>query len=190
MKSIYERVLNLRNRISLDGNNTIYDEDYLLLDEVLDYLESIEQRAQEELYNNTVDIYNELKTGIKKKKESEIVIFGDLFIRFENTLVLRKRRKKMEEQIKKLQEELEIVKKERDNLILEKKKTFIKTRLNNSITYCRRLPVKKALIINRNYIEALHRYETRALQPLIDDYGYDLVVECMNELFLKEKENE
>lgn len=40
-KSIYERVLNLRNRISLDGDDTIYEEDHLLLDEVLDLIENI-----------------------------------------------------------------------------------------------------------------------------------------------------
>ena len=39
-KSIYERILDLRNRISLDGDDTIYEEDYLLLDEVLDLIES------------------------------------------------------------------------------------------------------------------------------------------------------
>lgn len=39
-ESIYERVLDLRNRISLDGDDTIYDEDYLLLDEVLEYIEN------------------------------------------------------------------------------------------------------------------------------------------------------
>ena len=40
-KSIYERILDLRNRISLDGDDTIYEEDYLLLDEVLDLIENI-----------------------------------------------------------------------------------------------------------------------------------------------------
>ena len=40
IESIYERVLSLRNRISLDGDDTIYEEDYLLLDEVsLDLIE-------------------------------------------------------------------------------------------------------------------------------------------------------
>lgn len=70
-EDLLERVLNLRNRISLDGDDTIYEEDYLLLDEVLDYIGSIEQRVQEELYNNTVDIYNELEIGIKIKKARE-----------------------------------------------------------------------------------------------------------------------
>lgn len=46
-KSIYERVLDLRNRISLDGDDTIYEEDYLLLDEVLDYIENYEQKVQD-----------------------------------------------------------------------------------------------------------------------------------------------
>lgn len=39
-ESIYERVLDLRNRISPLGNDMIYDEDYLLLDEVLEYIEN------------------------------------------------------------------------------------------------------------------------------------------------------
>lgn len=46
-KSLYERVLELRNRISLDGDDTIYDEDYLLLDEVLDYIKNnIEEKEK------------------------------------------------------------------------------------------------------------------------------------------------
>ena len=73
VKSIYERVLNLRNRISLDGDDTIYEQDYLLLDEVLDYIESNEQRTQEKLYNDTVDIYNELEIGIKFKKQEKLL---------------------------------------------------------------------------------------------------------------------
>lgn len=69
IKSIYERVLDLRDRISLDGDNTIYEEDYLLLDEVLDLIENIggedtDIETQMYDYNNTVDIYNELKKGI------------------------------------------------------------------------------------------------------------------------------
>ncbi len=72
-KSMYERILDLRNRISLDGDDTIYEEDHLLLDEVLDYIESNEQRAQEKAYNDTVDIYRELKIGkeLKEKKEKQ-----------------------------------------------------------------------------------------------------------------------
>ena len=47
-KSIYDRVLNLRNRISLDGDDTIYEQDYLLLDEVLDLLDLIENIGGED----------------------------------------------------------------------------------------------------------------------------------------------
>ena len=77
-KSIYERVLDLRDRISLDGDDTIYEEDYLLLDEVLDLIENsggwytdIETQIYD--YNNTVDIYNELKIGIKFKKQEKLL---------------------------------------------------------------------------------------------------------------------
>ena len=80
----------------------------------------------------------------------------------------------MEEQIKRLQEELEIVKKERDNLRLEKKKTFIKTRLKN-----------------KSHTQGLYpTYEKETVQELIREYGQGLVVECMIELFSKEEENE
>ena len=82
-KSIYERVLDLRNRISLDGDDTIYEQDHLLLDEVLDYIEINEQRAQEKTYNDTVDIYNELRIGIKFKKQEQLL---ELYIDLANTL--------------------------------------------------------------------------------------------------------
>lgn len=72
-KSIYERVLSLRNRISLDGDDTIYEEDYLLLDEVLDYIEDSEQRVQEETYNDTIDIYKELEIGATIKKQEKLL---------------------------------------------------------------------------------------------------------------------
>lgn len=78
---MYERVIDLRNRLSNDGSGEIYEEDHLLLDEVLDYIESNEQRAQEEAYNDTVDIYRELEIrkelketeDLKMKKESKKV---------------------------------------------------------------------------------------------------------------------
>lgn len=77
-KSIYERVLDLRDRISLDGDDTIYEEDYLLLDEVLDLIEIIsgedtDIETQIYDYNNTVDIYNELEIGIKFKKQEKLL---------------------------------------------------------------------------------------------------------------------
>ena len=77
-KSIYERVLNLRDRISLDCDDTIYEEDYLLLDEVLDLIENIsgedtDIETQIYDYNNTVDIYNELEIGIKFKKQEKLL---------------------------------------------------------------------------------------------------------------------
>ena len=78
-KSIYERVLNLRNRISLDGDDIIYEEDHLLLDEVLDYIENNEQKAQEETYNDTVDVYKELEAGaIIKKQEKLLELYKEL----------------------------------------------------------------------------------------------------------------
>ena len=77
-KSFYERILDLRNRISLDGDDTIYEEDHLLLDEVLDLIENIgsedaDIEAQIYNYNNTVDIYNELETGIRLKKQEKLL---------------------------------------------------------------------------------------------------------------------
>lgn len=78
MKSLYERILNLRNRISLDGDDTIYEEDYLLLDEVLDLIENIsgedtDIETQIYDYNNTVDIYKELEIGVKLKKQKKLL---------------------------------------------------------------------------------------------------------------------
>lgn len=72
-QSIYERILDLRNRISLDGDDTIYEEDYLLLDEVLDYIENNEQKDQEETYNDTVDVYRELEIGARIKKQKKLL---------------------------------------------------------------------------------------------------------------------
>ncbi len=77
-KSIYERVLDLRNRISSDGDDSIHEEDHLLLDEVLDLIENsggwypdIETQIND--YNNTVDIYNEFEIGIKFKKQEKLL---------------------------------------------------------------------------------------------------------------------
>ena len=96
----------------------------------------------------------------------------------------------MEEQIKKLQEELELVKKERDSLILEKNKTFIKTRLNNVINDWQKSEIKDELV-NKNYINAMYKsYNTQVIQELIDVYGFDLVLECFYDLCLGEEENE
>src|SRR5690554_3993049 len=66
-KSIYERVLDLRNRISLDGDNTIYEEDYLLLDEVLDHIEKMNNSNYDEYL--IVDIKK--NRGIQKKYKFE-----------------------------------------------------------------------------------------------------------------------
>lgn len=96
----------------------------------------------------------------------------------------------MEEQIKKLQEELVMVRIERDNLIVEMNKTLIKTRLKKVIVDWR-IPDIKEELVNKDYISAMYKSnKTKVIQELINDYGYDLVVECMKELFLKEKENE
>ena len=77
-KSIYERVLNLRNRISLDDDDTIYEEDYLLLDEVLDLIENIggedtDIETQIYDYNNTVDVYRELEVGATIKNQEKLL---------------------------------------------------------------------------------------------------------------------
>ena len=85
-KSFYERILDLRNRISLDGDDTIYEEDHLLLDEVLDLIEYIgdenaDIEAQIYDYNNTVDIYNELEIGIRLKKQEKLLeLYRELMI--------------------------------------------------------------------------------------------------------------
>ncbi len=80
-KSIYERVLDLRDRISLDGDDTIYEEDYLLLDEVLDLIDNIGGEDTDDTdietqiydYNNTVDIYKELEAGATIKKQEKLL---------------------------------------------------------------------------------------------------------------------
>lgn len=93
----------------------------------------------------------------------------------------------MEEQIKKLQEELELVKKERDNLILSDKKRIIINQLEQKIAPYYYSDIKEKLV-NENYIMAMYQtYKTEIIQELINEYGYDLVVECMIELFLEEK---
>ena len=116
-KSIYERVINLRNRISLDGDDTIYEEDHLLLDEVLDYIENNEQRLQEKTYNDTVDIYRELEIGAKFKKQEkllelyrELMTVKDELISlayFDNAYYfIRKSEANLEKQIKELEKEI------------------------------------------------------------------------------------
>lgn len=72
-KSIYEKVSNLRNRISSYGGNVIYDKDHLLLDEVLEYIKSNQQRAQEETYNYTVSVQRELEMGATIKKQEKLL---------------------------------------------------------------------------------------------------------------------
>ena len=39
MKALYEHVLELKNKLSLDGSGEAYQEDHLVLDRVLDFLE-------------------------------------------------------------------------------------------------------------------------------------------------------
>ncbi|MFA7367891.1 MAG: hypothetical protein WC008_06225 [Bacilli bacterium] len=39
MKELYDDVIELRNRLSIDGSGEIYQEDHLTLDRVLDLLE-------------------------------------------------------------------------------------------------------------------------------------------------------
>ena len=61
----------------VDGTDEIFEEDHLLLDEVLDYIEKNEiekqQRIQEDDYNATVDIYRELEMGVKFKKQEKLL---------------------------------------------------------------------------------------------------------------------
>lgn len=93
--------------------------------------------------------------------------------------------------------------------ILEKNKTFIKTRLKDILHNYTNADVNKTFIKNelkdilynytsadvkkeipnQNYISSMFRtYETEIIQKLFNDYDYDLVVESMVELFLTEAE--
>lgn len=45
-KDLYENLVNLRNRLSNDGDGKVYEEDHLLLDWVLDLLEDIDAVPQ------------------------------------------------------------------------------------------------------------------------------------------------
>lgn len=42
VKTNYNHLVDFRNRVSLDGDDTIYDQDHLLLDVVLDLFELLE----------------------------------------------------------------------------------------------------------------------------------------------------
>ena len=44
IEPMYDRLIELRNRISLDGTDEIFEEDHLLFDEVLDYIEKNERK--------------------------------------------------------------------------------------------------------------------------------------------------
>ena len=39
IRELYNYILNLRNRLSNDGDGNIFEEDHLMLDHVLDFLE-------------------------------------------------------------------------------------------------------------------------------------------------------
>lgn len=56
----YEHLIDLRNRISLDGDDTIYEEDHLLLDFVADLFELL---AGDDVEDNT------LEKGVKDGKK-------------------------------------------------------------------------------------------------------------------------
>ena len=95
----------------------------------------------------------------------------------------------MEEQIKKLQEELESVKYERDILILSSAKKFIISQLENKIPTHYYDSIKEALLDGRYLVAINNTHNTAIMQSLIDTYSYDLVVECMTELFVPEEED-
>ena len=61
-------------------DDTIYEEDYLLLDEVLDLIENIggedkdtDIETQIYDYNNTVDVYRELEVGATIKNQEKLL---------------------------------------------------------------------------------------------------------------------
>ena len=55
-KDLYENLVNLRNRLSNDGDGKVYEEDHLLLDWVLDLLEDIDAVPQfKEQVNNFLE---------------------------------------------------------------------------------------------------------------------------------------
>lgn len=70
---------------------------------------------------------------------------------------------------------------------MEDKKKFIK----NTLEY--RIPIYfyKAIereLLKKNYLQAMvYTYDLKLMQSLIDSYGYDLVIECMIEVFATEE---
>ncbi len=63
MKKLYDEVIELRNRLSPDGSEEIYQADHLLLDRVLDLLECNEQIAHKQ--KELLDYYRELVETIE-----------------------------------------------------------------------------------------------------------------------------
>lgn len=58
----YKELIDLRNRISNHGTGEIFEEDYLLLDRILDILEILlEQLDQEEQVNAMAEFYEEMR---------------------------------------------------------------------------------------------------------------------------------
>lgn len=49
IKTLYEEVIDLRNRLSMDGDDVIYQEDHLVLDAVLDLIEKELEDAKNNL---------------------------------------------------------------------------------------------------------------------------------------------
>ena len=70
---------------------------------------------------------------------------------------------------------------------MEDKKKFIINTLEYRIPIYYYNGIKRELL-KGNYLQAInYTYDLKLMQTLIDDYGYDLVVECMIEVFATEE---
>ena len=87
IKTLYDEVLKLRNRLSNDGSGEVFEEDHLLLDCVLDL---IEKEMKEDVIFITL---NELETLLMQSKAGIIPIilrdFRDNPIQFQKYLTMR-----------------------------------------------------------------------------------------------------
>ena len=70
-KSLYNELIDLRNR--LKDSDEIYEEDHMLLDRVLDFMESLEGKQQEEDVFVNAMIYKELELSVLIKKQTELL---------------------------------------------------------------------------------------------------------------------
>ena len=60
LEVVYSNLLELRNRLSIDGSNEIFDDDHLLLDWVLDTFEFIFENKEltKDLEEHLKELYN------------------------------------------------------------------------------------------------------------------------------------